>query len=37
MDTDAMVKQAVAGEQAKIDSVLQSKQILEWQQEAYVE
>jgi flagellar hook-associated protein 2 len=37
MDTDAMVKQAVAGEQAKIDSVKQSKQILEWQQEAYVE
>ncbi len=37
MDTDAMVKQAVAGEQAKIDSVLQSKQILEWQQEAYVD
>lgn len=37
MDTDAMVKQAVAGDQAKIDSVLQSKQILEWQQEAYVD
>lgn len=37
MDTDAMVKQAVAGDQAKIDSALQSKQILEWQQEAYVD
>lgn len=37
MDTDAMVKQAVAGEMLKIDSTLQSKQILEWQQEAYLD
>lgn len=37
MDTDAMVKQAVAGDQAKIDSVNQSKQTLQWQQEAYVD
>lgn len=37
MDTDAMVKEAVAGDQAKIDSANQSKQTLQWQQEAYVD
>jgi flagellar hook-associated protein 2 len=36
MDTDGMVKQAVAGEQAKIDQAKQSQQYLEWQQEAYL-
>lgn len=37
MDTDGMVKQAVAGDQAKIDQAKQAQQVLEWQQEAYVE
>lgn len=37
MDTDAMVKAALAAEQQKINTALQNKQILEWQQEAYVD
>jgi flagellar hook-associated protein 2 len=37
MDTDAMVKAALAAEQQKINTVLQNKQTLEWQQEAYVD
>lgn len=37
MDTDGMVKQAIAGEQAKIDQAKQAQQLLEWQQEAYVD
>lgn len=37
MDTDAMVKQMIAGEQAKLDKINQDKQVLEWQQEAYVD
>jgi flagellar hook-associated protein 2 len=37
MDTDAMVKAALAAEQQKINTALQNKQTLEWQQEAYVD
>ncbi len=37
MDTDAMVKSVMISEQAKIDKANQDKQILTWQQEAYID
>lgn len=37
LDTDNMVKQMLAGDMMKIDTQKQSKQYLEWQQEAYVD
>jgi flagellar hook-associated protein 2 len=37
MDTDSMVKAAVAADKLRIDTAMQNKQILEWQQEAYVD
>lgn len=37
LDTDNMVKQMLAGDIMKIDTQKQSKQYLEWQQEAYVD
>jgi flagellar hook-associated protein 2 len=36
LDTDGLVKQALAGDQTKIDSVKQDLQYTQWQQEAYV-
>ncbi|WP_160670663.1 flagellar filament capping protein FliD [Clostridium sp. C8-1-8] len=36
MDTDGMVKQALAADQTKIDAVKQDVQYTQWQQEAYV-
>lgn len=37
MDTDAMVKEMLTGDQSKIDKVEQKKQITTWQQESYRE
>lgn len=37
LDIDALVKQGLAGDQAKIDKENQNKQYLQWQQEAYVD
>ena len=36
MDTDGMVKQALAGELAKVNQAKQAQEYLQWQQEAYV-
>ncbi|MBK1812934.1 flagellar filament capping protein FliD [Clostridium sp. YIM B02505] len=36
LDTDGMVKQALAGDQTKIDGAKQELQYTKWQQEAYV-
>lgn len=37
MDTDAMIKNMLAGEQQKIDKAKQKQQIVKWQQEIYKE
>ncbi|MCU9808037.1 flagellar filament capping protein FliD [Paraclostridium sp. AKS46] len=37
MDTDAMIKDMLSGEQQKIDKVKQKQQIVKWQQEIYRE
>ncbi|WP_419741876.1 flagellar filament capping protein FliD [Paraclostridium dentum] len=37
MDTDAMIKDMLSGEQQKIDKVKQKQQVVKWQQEIYRE
>ena len=37
MDTDAMIKGMISGEQQKIDKVKQKQQVVKWQQEIYRE
>jgi flagellar hook-associated protein 2 len=36
LDTDGLVKQALAGDQTKIDQIKKDTQYIQWQQEAYV-
>lgn len=37
MDTDGMVNKMIAGEKARLDQMKQNRQIIQWQQEAYID